>query len=286
MTTLAVDARNADQLAYWNGPAGDLWTERQEAQDQVLAPASAALIKAAAAKAGEHVIDIGCGCGATSIEIGQQVGAAGSVLGIDISEQMLARARQRTPAGAPVTFIDADATIHPFQPARADLLVSRFGVMFFAEPARAFANMRSALKPGGRLVFVCWRAPKLNPFFLVPLRAAYKHVPKLPEVAPDDPGPFSFQSEERVQRILSEAGFGAVTMTPLDMMLDLARGQGLDAAVETALAVGPANRALMDQPQAARAAAIAEIRATLAAAQVGQAVPLGASIWVVGANVA
>ncbi len=285
MTTLSVDARNADQLAYWNGPAGKLWTERQEAQDQVLAPASAALLKAAVAKAGEHVIDIGCGCGATSLEFAQQVGASGSVLGLDISEQMLVRARQRTPAEAPVTFIDADATIYPFKAASADLLVSRFGVMFFAEPARAFATMRTALKPGGRMVFVCWRAPKFNPFFMAPLMAAYKHVPKLPVVAPDDPGPFAFQSEERVQRILSEAGFADVTMTPHDMTLDLARGQGLEAAVQASLEIGPAHRALMDQPEASRTAAIAEIRATLAAAQVGQTVPLGASIWVVGARV-
>jgi SAM-dependent methyltransferase len=284
MTTLSVDARNADQLAYWNGPAGKLWTERQEAQDQVLAPASAALIKAAVAKAGEHVIDIGCGCGATSIEIGQQVGASGSVLGIDISEQMLARARQRTPMGAPVTFVDADATIYPFKPASADLLISRFGVMFFAEPVRAFANMRTAMRPGGRIVLVCWRAPKFNPFFIAPLMAAYKHVPKLPDVAPDDPGPFAFQSEERVRRILGEAGFADVSMTPHDMMLDLARGQGLEAALRASLEIGPAHRALIDQPDASRTAAVAEIRSTLAAAQVGQTVPLGASIWVVGAR--
>ena len=197
---------------------------------------------------------------------------------------MLVRARQRTPVGASVTFIDADATIYPFKPASADLLISRFGVMFFAEPARAFANMRTALKPGGRMAFVCWRAPKFNPFFIAPLMAAYKHVPKLPDVAPDDPGPFAFQSEERVRRILGEAGFAEVTLTPHDMTLDLARGQGLDAAVQASLEIGPAHRALMDQPEAARAAATAEIRSTLAAMQVGQTVPLGVSIWVVGAR--
>jgi SAM-dependent methyltransferase len=214
-----------------------------------------------------------------------QVGPQGSVLGIDISEDMLARARQRVPAGAPVTFLHADATTHAFKPASADILVSRFGVMFFAEPARAFANLRTALKPGGRVAFACWRAPKLNPFFVVPLRAAYMHVPKLPEVGPEDPGPFSFQSEERVQRILGEAGYAHVTMTPVDLTLDMARGKGLDAAVQNALEIGPAHRALMDQPDAARSAATAEIRNALAALQVGQTVPLGAAIWVVGAKV-
>jgi SAM-dependent methyltransferase len=215
----------------------------------------------------------------------QKVGAQGSVLGIDISEQMLARARQRVPAGAPITFLHADATTHAFKPASADVLVSRFGVMFFAEPARAFANLRTALKPAGRVAFACWRAPKLNPFFVVPLMAAYKHVPKLPEVGPDDPGPFSFQSEERVQRILTDSGYRDITMTPVDLTLDVARGQGLDAAVQNALEIGPAHRALLEQPEAARVAAAAEIRTALAALQVGQTVPLGAAIWVVRARV-
>lgn len=285
MTTPAADIRNADQIAYWNGPAGNLWTERQEAQDLVLAPVSEALVAAAAAKAGEHVIDIGCGCGTTSIELAAQVGATGSVLGIDVSALMLARARERASPGASVTFIEADATTHPFKPASANLLASRFGVMFFSDPVRAFTNMRTALKPGGRLTFACWRAPKLNPFFIVSLMAAYKHVPKLPETAPDDPGPFAFQSEDRVRRILDAAGYTDVTMTPHDLTLDLARGQGLDAAVQAAVEIGPAHRALMDQPESARTAAVAEIRATLAAAQVGQTVPLGAAIWVVGARV-
>jgi SAM-dependent methyltransferase len=285
MSTFSADARNADQVAYWNGPAGKFWTERQDAMDTVLAPISAAVVAAAAAKACEHVIDVGCGCGATALDMAMQVGPQGSVLGIDISEDMLARARQRVPAGVRVTFLHADATTYAFRPASADVLVSRFGVMFFAEPVRAFANLRTALKPGGRVAFACWRAPKLNPFFVVPLMAAYKHVPKLPEVGPEDPGPFSLQSEERVQRILGEAGYRDVSMTPVDLKLDMARGKGLDAAVQNALEIGPAHRALMDQPDAARAAATAEIRAALAALQVGDKVPLGAAIWVVGARV-
>jgi SAM-dependent methyltransferase len=251
MSIFSADARNADQVAYWNGPAGKMWTERQDQLDQVFAAVSAALIQASDATLGEHVLDVGCGCGATSIEIVAHVGASGSVLGVDISEQMLARARQRAPSGAPVTFLHADATTHVFKPASVDLLVSRFGVMFFAEP----------------------------------LMAAYTHVPKLPEVGPDDPGPFAFQSEERVQRILREAGYADVTMTPVDLTLDVARGQGLEAAVQNVLEIGPAYRALIDQPDAARAAATAEIRTALAALQVGQTVPLGAAIWVVGARV-
>src|ERR1700730_3278864 len=136
--------RNADQIAFWNGPGGQHWTHRQEVQDALLGPISAVLMDRAAAVSGERVIDIGCGCGATSIELAKRVGPTGHVLGIDVSAPMLARARERAPQDAPVEFIQADATVHPFEAARADLLFSRFGVMFFAEPALSFANLRKA----------------------------------------------------------------------------------------------------------------------------------------------
>jgi SAM-dependent methyltransferase len=165
---------NADQIAYWNGPAGQHWTDRQQMQDMLLAPVSEILIDRARAKTGERIIDVGCGCGATTIALAPKVGTTGHVLGIDISAAMLARARQVTPAGLPVDFVLADATVYPFDPASFDLLVSRFGVMFFSEPALSFANMRKALRPSGRLAFACWREPRENPWLLAPLQAAYK----------------------------------------------------------------------------------------------------------------
>src|SRR5258708_36180415 len=108
---------------------------------------------------------------------------------------MLERARRSAPKDLPVDFVLADATVYPFDPASFDLLASRFGVMFFADPTASFANMRKALKPSGRLAFACWREPRENPFFMAPLQAAYKHVPKLPQQGPEDPGPFAFASE-------------------------------------------------------------------------------------------
>ena len=144
----------------------------------------------------------------------QRTAPAGQVLGIDISAPMLARARQVAPAGLPVEFVLADATVYPFEPASFDLLVSRFGVMFFADPVLSFANMRRALKPSGRLAFACWREPRENPWMMAPLQAVYRHVPKLPQQGPEDPGPFAFASEARVQRILGEAGFTGIAMEP------------------------------------------------------------------------
>lgn len=275
---------NADQIAYWNGPGGQHWADRQQAQDIVLAPVSDVLIDRAKAKAGQRIVDIGCGCGATSIALAHKVGSTGHVLGIDISAPMLARAREIAPAGLPVDFVLADATVYPFDPASFDLLVSRFGVMFFAEPALSFANLRRALRPSGRLAFACWREPRENPFFMAPLQAVYKHVAKLPQLGPEDPGPFSFASEARVQRILGEAGFQGIAMEPCNLALDIAVGRGLDAAVTGALEIGPAARALAEQPPDVVAAATNSIRGALAPFVRGQAVPLDASIWIVTAR--
>jgi SAM-dependent methyltransferase len=284
MELAASHDQNADQIAYWNGPGGQHWADRQQTQDIVLAPVSEVLIDRAKAKAGERIIDVGCGCGATTLAFAQKVGASGLVTGIDISAPMLARARQLAPAGAPVDFVLADATVYPFIPQSFDLLTSRFGVMFFAEPASSFTNMRKALRPSGRLAFACWREPRENPFFMAPLQAVYKHVPKLPQLGPEDPGPFSFASEARVNRILREAGFTGIAMEPCDLALDIAVGRGLDAAVEAALEIGPAARALAEQPPEIRAAATNSIREALAPFVRGQAVPLAARIWIVTAS--
>src|SRR5215475_7501124 len=210
---------NADQIAFWNGVAGRHWTDRQSVQDIVLAPVTEKLIACTNAKAGQRILDIGCGCGAITIELAQQVGPSGHVLGIDISVPMLERARQLTGKELPADYVLADATVYPFDPESFDLLVSRFGVMFFAEPAVSFAHMREALRRGGRLAFACWREPRDNPWMMAPLQAVYKHVPKLPQQGPEDPGPFAFASEERVKRILSEAGFKSIAMERCDLSL-------------------------------------------------------------------
>jgi SAM-dependent methyltransferase len=275
---------NADQIAYWNGPGGQHWTDRQQAQDTLLAPVSDILIDRAKAKAGERIVDVGCGCGATAIAFTQKVGPTGHVLGIDISAPMLARARQLAPSAAPVDFVLGDATVYPFVPASFDVLVSRFGVMFFAEPAVSFANLRKALRPSGRLAFACWREPRDNPWIMMPLQAVYKHAPKLPQLGPDDPGPFAFASEARVNRILGEAGFSKVAMEPHNLTLDVAIGRGLEAAVEAALEIGPASRALAEQPPDVVAASTVSIREALTPFVRGQSVPLAASIWIVTAS--
>ena len=276
--------QNADQIAYWNGAGGQRWADRQPVQDILLQPVADLVIDRARIRAGERVLDVGCGSGSTSFAFARAVGPSGHVMGIDISAPMLARAREVTPTGAPVEFVLADATIHSFAPESFDLLASRFGVMFFADPALSFANMRRGMRRSGRLAFACWREPRENPFFMTPLQAVYRHVPKMPQVGPEDPGPFAFASQERVKRILSAAGFSEIAMEPCDLALDVAVGRGLDAAVRGALEIGPAARALTDQPPELVAAATQSIREALTPHVKGQTVPLDAAIWIVTAK--
>jgi SAM-dependent methyltransferase len=242
------------------------------------------LIDRAKPVSGERVIDVGCGSGATAIAFGRKVAPSGHVFGIDVSSPMLERARASAPKDLPIDFVLADATVYPFDPQSFDLLASRFGVMFFADPVLSFTNMRKALRPSGRLAFACWREPRENPWMLAPLQAVYKHVPKLPPQGPEDPGPFAFASEERVNRILSAAGFTNIAMEPCPLSLDIAIGGGLDAAVQSVLGIGPSNRALEGQPAEIRTAAIQSIREMLTPLAKGNTVPLAGSIWIVTAR--
>jgi ubiquinone/menaquinone biosynthesis C-methylase UbiE len=280
---LPADQRNDEEIAYWNGPAGQRWLKRQPSQDALLAPIGKLLLDRAGPSAGEVALDIGCGCGTTTFTLARRVAPTGHVLGIDVSAPMLERARQLAPKGLPVEFVLADATVHPFEPDGAHLLCSRFGVMFFADPARSFANMRRGLRAGARVAFSCWRQPRENPWVMLPLHEAYRHVPRLPEVGPEDPGPFSFANEHRVRAILERAGFAAVRLEAIDLRLDLANGSGLDAAVDTALGIGPASRALDGQPPELQRAAAESIRSALARHQEGDSVLLPAAVWIVTA---
>ena len=281
----AVPDLHADQIAYWNGTGGDHWVQRQELTDKVLAPVAEVVLARAAVLPGERVIDVGCGCGATTLGLAERVAPGGTVLAADVSQPMLARAEARLAGRRGISFVCADAACYPFAPAAADLLFSRFGVMSFGDPAAAFANLRTGLKPGGRTVFACWRKPAENPWMMVPLHAAYEHVPPLPKPGPEDPGPFSFGDPERVTRILTEAGFRDVALEPVDLALDLASAGGLDAAVAYTLDIGATSRALDGAPDAVRTAAAASVRSALApfADDAGH-VSLAAAIWIVTAT--
>jgi SAM-dependent methyltransferase len=275
---------NTDQIAFWNGRGGDLWVRRQVVQDRMFAELSARLDAVVDARPGDRILDVGCGTGTTSLSWADKVGAAGHVLGIDVSAPMLALARQRAGTRGNITFLEADATDHAFAPATIDIIASRFGVMFFADPVLAFTNLRSALRPGGRLAFVCWQEPKQNPWMMMPLMAAYEHVPKLPPVPPGAPGPFGFADADHVARLLGAAGFAGIVQQPQTFLFDIANAGGLDAAVAAAMEFGPTARALDGQPPEAVAAATASIRAALTPHLAGDTVRLPGAVRFVTAH--
>jgi ubiquinone/menaquinone biosynthesis C-methylase UbiE len=276
--------RGVPDLAYWSGAGGEQWARNQEYGERQFAPVAEALFPVAAVRAGERVVDVGCGCGATTIALARIVGPRGRVLGVDVSAAMLALARERAPQDTPLEFVRADATDYAFPRDAFDLLFSRHGVMFFAEPERAFANLRTALTPGGRLAFSCFRSPRDNPWAMTPLEVARRFVPPLPKLGPEDPGPFSFADETRVRRILGAAGFADIALKPIDLEFDLAAGRGFDAAVANVVELGPTSRAVQGQSAEIRVKIAAAMRAALAPYVKGEAVPLGAGVWLVTAR--
>jgi SAM-dependent methyltransferase len=272
---------NADQLAFWNGPGGRTWVTRQEHTDITLAPVSEALLALAAPRAGERVLDIGCGCGATTLEIARAVGPAGRVAALDISAPMLAEGRARAEAAgiANVDWLQADAATAALD--EFDLLVSSFGLMFFGDPVAAFAHLRRAASPGARMAFVCWRPLTENPWMEVPMRAAAPHVPPRPKADPQAPGMFAFADPQRVSRVLTAAGWAPPLLDKLDLDLDIAAGRGLEDAVLQSTQIGAINSWLRGQPAEVVTAAIESIREALAAHLNGASVRLPGAMWLV-----
>jgi SAM-dependent methyltransferase len=242
---------NLDQAALWNDFSGRAWVELQHVLDRTLAPFEARLIQEAFPGEGMHVADVGCGAGATTIAMARRVGPAGSCVGVDISGPLLAAARARAAGGAlgNVTFVQADAQTHPFEPGRFDAIMSRFGVMFFDDPAAAFANLRQGARPGAALTFVAWRGPDENPFMTLAPRTAAPHLPPLPVPVPDEPGPFALADPDRVRRILDASGWLDVDIAPLDLACTIAEADLLPYLTK----MGPVGRVLSEADEATRA---------------------------------
>jgi ubiquinone/menaquinone biosynthesis C-methylase UbiE len=277
-------ADNSEQIAEWNGELGARWVAMQREIDRIVAPFGDAALKAAAPQPGERVIDIGCGCGDNTIEIARIVGEAGAVLGIDVSRPMLEVARSRGALAncAHLAFREGDASEAEL-PAGSDLLFSRFGVMFFSQPPQAFSHLRKSLRKDGRFVFVCWRAPRDNPWAMTPLAAARTAMASRPARHPYAPGPFAFADDERLRAILSRAGFGAIDVQRCDRAISI--GATPRSAAEGAVQIGPVAR-LVREVGAEHLPRIRDaVERTLAslAAPDGQ-VSLNGSAWIVSAT--
>lgn len=280
---------NADQIKFWNGAAGEQWATNQERMDANLRPFTDAAISLAAPADGESALDIGCGCGDTTLVLSERVGLDGHAMGLDISEPMIARARDRAAAvetmGLPCPrFAIGDASAWQFKSANYDLLFSRFGVMFFSDPAAAFANMRGALRQGGRTAFVCWQPMKDNDFFVVPTMAALTVLPAPEAPAPNAPGPFAFGDKDRLNGILKDAGFANIDISSLELEMDVAAGESVEGAGEELLNVGPIARLVEeisdDQRKDVKAAVVDALRPHAASGSV----KLGTKTWLVSAQ--
>lgn len=238
------------QNEHWNENAGPTWVELQEPLDAQLRPIAERLVAALKPKGGEAIVDVGCGCGATTRAIADAVGDTGRVLGLDLSRPMLERARQSAAGRSNVHFVNADAAEHRFDES-FDALASRFGVMFFSDPARAFSNLVSALKPGGRVSFATWQSIDRNPWMMIPLGAVAPHVELTLPADPDAPGPFSLASEERTSGLLAAAGLRDVRHDPLEGEFALGGPQSLRDAVQFLIRVGPVGHAMRENPDQA-----------------------------------
>jgi SAM-dependent methyltransferase len=287
VSTSADKQDNTAQIAYWNDRAAVTWTAFQERLDALFEPLTALAVDAAAPKPGEHVIDIGCGCGATVLALAQRLGPTGEVLGLDVSEPMSARARERI-AGAGLTnaqVVVSDAATHDFQGARADLLFSRFGVMFFADPVAAFANLRGAMQQGGRLLCAAWRQMADNPWFSVPLEAGLPLLAPQPPADPDAPGPFAFADPEHTLGIFTKAGWSDVALTRHDVPIRIAAAGQLEQAVEFATRVGVLARMLAaEENPDTRARVRLAVAEALKPYDGPTGVNLSGSIWLISAN--
>lgn len=269
---------NEDQIEYWNDNAGVKWTEQQDVMDALLAPVTSLLMDAAAIVPGERILDIGCGTGETSL-IAMDAGA--DVTGVDVSEPMLELARSR--ANGRGTLLLADASEYQAEEG-FDLIISRFGVMFFEDPVSAFINIKANLKPGGRMVFACWQSPKVNLWVMVPMAAIKPLLPDAPETDPHAPGPFAFADAERLKSILTEAGFEDVSMTSHSVEICLSQTGGVDDAVYFSSQIGPASRALGEVDDNLKSRLLIALKKALAPHDDGGRVALPGGIWIVRAR--
>ena len=270
-----------DQTKLWNGLAGEAWVEAQELLDQMFKPFEALLAEAVLAKSADSVLDVGCGTGGTTLAVARLPGTKRHCVGIDISEPMLTAARARAEReGTPASFIRADAQTYAFEPARFDVIISRFGVMFFDDPVRAFANLRRAAQDHAGLRFIAWRGGEENPFMTTAERAAAPLLPNLPARQPGAPGQFAFSDQRRVCNILEESGWAEIDIRPIDVACTLPE-RGL---IHYLTRLGPLGRVLHEVDDQTRARVIETARAAFDPYVDGEQVRFTAACWMADAG--
>lgn len=264
-----------DQAQLWNGPSGQAWVEAQDLLDRMFKPFEEMLFDAASEAKPARVLDIGCGTGATTVAIARHLPQTHCV-GLDISEPMIEAARGRAKReGIAANFICADAASHAFEASGFDLIVSRFGVMFFDDPVAAFANLRRASRPGGALMAIAWRDPAENSFMTAAERAAAPILPNLPPRTPNAPGQFGFSDRKWVREILQGSGWQDIEIAPIDVMCTLPQAE-LEFYFTR---LGPLARMLGGLVHEARASAVQAVRQGFEPFVQGEEVRFTAACW-------
>ncbi len=270
-----------EQAILWNGVAGRAWVELQESLDQVFKPFEDLLVDAVSRGPGGRVLDVGCGAGGTTLAVARGLGAKGRCIGIDISDAMIAAARSRAKReGTPANFICANAQAHTFEPASFDIIISRFGVMFFDDSIRAFANLRHAAAENAELRFVAWRSAAENPFMTTAERAAAPLLPNLPARHTEAPGQFAFANGGRVHNILKESGWADIDIRPIDITCTLPEKE----LVPYLTRLGPVGRILQETDDRTRTHVIQRVRAAFDPYVHGAEVRFTAACWMVSAQ--
>jgi SAM-dependent methyltransferase len=279
-------AANAEMIAYWNESGGERFVQFQQRLDVQIGPFGRVAIERGNIVAGERVLDVGCGCGDTTLQIAERVGAEGRVTGVDVSGPMLAVAKRRAQQANVdnVDFECRDAQTAQLPENAFDCVYSRFGVMFFDDPVAAFRNLRVALVPGGRLAFACWQPLPKNPWMLLPAAAAAKVIPMPAPPEPGAPGPFAFGDDARVREILERAGFDGISIEPYESTMLLGGSDNIDEAVELILEIGPISRALSEADPALRPVVARAVREAIVPHATPRGVELGAAVWFVTAQ--
>jgi len=276
----AMNSMNSEMARYWNENGGQRWADNIERVERMLRPLADDLLAFASPQTGEAVLDVGCGGGPTSAAFAAAVGSTGRVVGLDVSEVILERARARFGPLPNLQFLQEDAGSFAFDPASFDLITSRFGVMFFPDPVGAFRNLRAALNPAGRMRFICWREIKLNPWLGVLARVMFEHLPKPAPLPPHAPRPFGLADETHLRDVLETAGFSDVQLSSHEKTLNLG---SIDDAVEQMTRMGPAAPAFDDAAPALQGAVIEALRTGFGAHLTQGTVQLAGATWLVSA---
>lgn len=264
----------------WNGPAGKAWVDARPMMDAMFRPLQDQLVAAVRDHGAAHVLDVGCGTGSTTMAIAEALPPGGTATGADISATMLEDATARAAAGSRARFVVADAQTHAFPDRAFDLVVSRFGVMFFEDPVPAFANLHRATKSGGHALLIAWRPAADNPYMTAAERAVAPLLPDLPPRKTSGPGQFAFGDADYVRDVLTGAGWHDVAVTPLDVPCAFP-AEALDRYIT---GVGPVGLALREADDATRARVLAVAREALAPFVQGDTVRFTAACWQITAR--